>query len=331
MLTIAAYGIRAILEGGLSLLPGGVRLFHKGTRGSDSARYCYSVWLRHLVKTQPFNDMGGSCPGTVVELGPGDSLGTGLAALLCGAERYVAVDAVEHACAERNLRILEALTELFSIGASIPDQQEFPEVKPLLDDYAFPAFVPRTLEPERCRAIEAAFRGRLDEKSLVTYVRPNEARQALSPGSVDLIFSQAVLEHVDDLRTLYRNCSAWLRPGGLMSHQIDFKSHGTSHEWNGHWVYPDAVWRLIRGNRPYLLNREPCSTHLRLLTENGFQIVLEERSRVPSRLHRGQLATRFREMSDQDLITAGVYVVGRKVKPETRFVERSQRGSSCVG
>jgi SAM-dependent methyltransferase len=314
MLWIATYNIKAILEGGLSLLPGCSQLFHKGTRGSDSARYCYSVWLRHLVKTQKFNEIAGGFLDTVVELGPGDSLGTGLAALLCGAKRYIAVDAVEHAGPERNLRIFEDLNELFRVGASIPDQRELPEVKPLLDDYAFPGYIPRNIGTERYGAIAAAFRGRPEKKSPVTYVRPDEARQAISAGSVDLIFSQAVLEHVDDLKTVYRDCSEWLRPGGLMSHQIDFKSHGTSHEWNGHWVYPEAVWRLIRGNRPYLLNREPCNTHLRLLTENGFQIVLEERSQFSSRLQRSQLATRFRKMPEQDLTTSGLYVVGQKVK-----------------
>ena len=57
----------------------------KGTGGSISASYCYSVWLRHLVTTA---GCGLNCnPRTVAELGPGDSLGVGLAALLSGAEK----------------------------------------------------------------------------------------------------------------------------------------------------------------------------------------------------------------------------------------------------
>jgi len=314
MLQITAYNIKAILEGGFSLLPGCSRLFHKGTRGTDSARYCYAVWLRHLVKTQKFNEIAGGCLGTVVELGPGDSLGTGLAALLCGAERYIAVDTVEHASPERNLRIFEDLIELFRIGAPIPAQQELPEVKPLLDDYAFPGYLPRDLGPERHGAIAAALRDLLEKKSPVAYVGPNEAQHAISAESVDLIFSQAVLEHVDDLEAVYRKCFAWLRPGGLMSHQIDFKSHGTSREWNGHWAYPDPVWRLIRGSRPYLINREPCGAHLEVLVKAGFVIISEERVRLPSRLKRGQLAGSLRDMSEEDLTTAGVYLVAKKME-----------------
>jgi len=313
MLPIATYNLKAILEGTLSLLPGGLRLFTKGTRGTDSARYCYSVWLRHLVKTQELTAIAGGRLGTVVELGPGDSLGTGLAALLCGAEKYIAIDAVEHADRERNLRIFEDLVGLFRVGAPIPDQQELPQVLPLLDDYAFPNCIRRGLRRDRLDDIAAALRDDLNKKSLATYVNAIEAPGAILSESVDLIFSQAVLEHVDDLDTVYTNCFAWLRPGGIMSHQIDFKSHGTSREWNGHWAYPDSIWRLIRGKRPYLINRQPCGTHLEALAKVGFVVLSEERTRRSSRLTQGQLARAFRGISTDDLTTAGVYLITKKM------------------
>jgi len=320
MLRIAAYNIKAILEGGLSLLPGFGRLLYKGTGGTDSARYCYSVWLRHLVMTQQFNEMAGGPLGTVVELGPGDSLGTGLAALLSGASRYIAVDVMRHANSQQNIAVFEELVALFADRAPIPSNQEFTEVKPPIDDLRFPASIlddgrmARNLDSKRLQAIVDGLHDTAKENPLFQYVDPAAASSVIAAGSVDLFFSQAVLEHVEDLQAFYRACGSWLRPGGLVSHQIDFRSHGSSREWNGHWVYPDGVWRLIRGNRTYLLNREPCSTHLRLLTENGFQIVAEKRSLLVSRFERSQLATRFRKMSEQDLTTAGIYVVGRKIK-----------------
>lgn len=313
MRRILTFKFQAIAEGALTLLPGGASILQQGTRGSDSARYCYAVWMRHLVKTQKLAEIADCRLGTVVELGPGDSLGTGLAALLCGADRYIAVDAVEHSNPERNLRIFEDLIELFRVGAPIPDSFELPEVKPLLDDYAFPGYIPRNMGPERHNAIVAGLRGHLDKESPVTYLEPNEARRAISAESVHLIFSQAVLEHVDDLESIYRNCFAWLRPGGVMSHQIDFKSHGMSHVWNGHWAYPDPVWKLIRGHRLYLINRQPCGTHLEALKKAGFVICSEERVRLPSRLKREQLAKSFRDMPENDMTTAGVYIVARKM------------------
>ena len=49
------------------------------TGGSNGARYCYAVWLRHFVTlSQHGFQVNGA---TVGELGPGDSIGTGLAAL----------------------------------------------------------------------------------------------------------------------------------------------------------------------------------------------------------------------------------------------------------
>jgi SAM-dependent methyltransferase len=312
MLRIAAFKFQSIAEGLLTLVPGGKRLLRINTQGSDSARYCYAVWMRHLTKIQGFINSSGGRLGTVLELGPGDSLGTGLAALLCGADRYIAVDVVEHANPQRNLQMFEHLIELFRTASPIPDQMELPEVNPLLNDYRFPTYVPRNSDLEKQNAIAEALRNRKDENPVVTYVDPSEAQRIVSSGSVDLIFSQAVLEHVDDLETVYRCCFNWLRPGGLMSHQIDFKSHGTSHEWNGHWTYPVWLWRIIRGNRPYLINRKPCGAHLSAMKAAGFEIVLEDRVKQPSRLKCDQLAGMLREMSQDDLNTAGVYIVTRK-------------------
>lgn len=314
MLSLGAYRPRAILEGALSLLPGGLRLFRGGTRGSDSARYCYAVWLRHLVRTgvMPRN-------ATVVELGPGDSVGMGLAALLSGARRYVAIDVVRHADVDHNLAVLDALVGLFGRREPVPGDDEFPAIRPDLDSDVFPGTIldpvmmRANLAADRVAAIAAALRGEgPDGDPPVRYVDPAAAADLIPGGSVDWVFSQAVLEHVDDLPGVYQACYDWLKPGGLMSHQIDFESHGTAREWNGHWVYPGLVWRLLRGRRPYLLNREPCATHLALMTESGFEIVAVERHRRPSRLRRDQLAGRFRGIAEDDLTTASAFVVARK-------------------
>jgi hypothetical protein len=320
MLPISTYNFKAILEGGISLLPGGARLFNKGTRGTDSARYCYSVWMRHLVKTQAYrlSKLG----GTVVELGPGDSLGIGLAALLSGASRYIAIDVVRHADIEQNLAIFAELVELFTNRAAIPASDEFPEVKPKLEEYSFPEAIfdaekmAKNLAPERLEAIVSALKGESSGTSgqppLISYVGPAVATTIIPPASVEWVFSQAVLEHVDDLAGAYQACHAWLVQDGLMSHQIDFKSHGTSHAWNGHWAYPELVWRVLRGRRPYLLNRKPCCTHLDLMSASGFEVLEVKRTQQVSQLRQNQLAKRFRDISDLDMTTSSAFVVARK-------------------
>ena len=52
----------------------------KSTRGTNSARYCYAIWMRHLLKLQE-NGLT-SIPKIIAELGPGDTLGIGLAAMI---------------------------------------------------------------------------------------------------------------------------------------------------------------------------------------------------------------------------------------------------------
>ena len=74
----------------LRLMLGGLKSYfpvlhagYKGTAGHTTAAYCYSVWLRHLsIITKAVPNFA---PKVVVELGPGDSLGLGCAALLSGA------------------------------------------------------------------------------------------------------------------------------------------------------------------------------------------------------------------------------------------------------
>ena len=128
---------RSLIIGMATYIPGLRGLTGRRTGGASSARYCYSVWLRHLSILQR-----SGLPTTfktMVELGPGDSLGVGLAALLSGVERYIALDVVQYARDTEDLRIFEELIALFKAGAPIPDEAEFPLVRPLLPSYAFPA------------------------------------------------------------------------------------------------------------------------------------------------------------------------------------------------
>src|SRR3954470_22636372 len=97
----------AFATGLASFVPGVRRFMVRGTGGTCSARYCYTVWMRHLIKADAASiPTVNSC---VAELGPGDSLGSGFAALLSGADRYVALDAKSHANPEQNLAIFEEL------------------------------------------------------------------------------------------------------------------------------------------------------------------------------------------------------------------------------
>ncbi len=311
--------LKSVVRGLLTYVPPVEKLIAKSTRGTDSARYCYSVWLRHLVMAREsgLNDD----PRIVAELGPGDSLGLGLAALLTGANHYSGLDIFKYADARRNLGVLDELVDLLTSRAPVPDASEFPDVKPHLASYEFPHRIltgerlARCLAPERLLAIRHALEHINEEGGPVSIVYrvPWFDAVVVQRNSIDLVFSQAVLEHVDDLEVTYEALAAWLKPGGFASHEIGFVSHRLTPEWNGHWTIPGRVWRLIRGRRPYLLNREPASTHLRLVRRSGLSVVNEMRVRVQSDVARERLARRFRTMSDEDLTTKALFF--QAVKP----------------
>jgi Methyltransferase domain len=302
----------ALARGLATYVPGMARLHGHVTHtgGSDSARYCYSVWLRHLVMSNQ-NGLCARVPDRVAELGPGDSIGIGLAALLCGADRYYGLDALPLANLRRNLVVFDELVDLFRARASIPDETEFPGVKPKLRSYDYPEALLTVPDPDRIERIRSSIVYPTNPESMVRYVAPWWNPSVIESGGVNMIFSQAVLEHVNDLETAYSAMQAWLAPGGWLSHQIDFRSHGTAHEWNGHWTYGDRVWRLLRGHRAFLINREPHSTHVRLLREAGFTLVCDQT--VPGcAIARHRLAQRFASLSDSDLTISGAFIQARR-------------------
>lgn len=303
--------IRPVLRGLATYVPVLGRRVGQQTGGTSSARYCYSVWLRHLVMAgQHGLD---TQPALIAELGPGDSLGIGLAGLLSGSNAYFAFDVMDFGSTTRNLAILDELVELFRSRAPIPGPEEFPRVKPMLEDYSFPAFLSEgtrlemSLHTGRIDQIRASLADPRRADSLIRYCVPWTDTNVMKSGTVDMIFSQAVLEHVDDLDGTYRAMRQWLAPQGFMSHQVDFKCHHTADDWNGHWTHSDLKWRLIRGRLTYLLNRQPCSFHRILLRDHGFRVIAEQTVTAESKLTREQLAPQFSHVTDADMVTSGAY------------------------
>jgi hypothetical protein len=288
------------------------------TGGTDSARYCYSVWLRHLVMANR-NHLCMGVPRRVAELGPGDSIGTGLAALLCGAESYTGFDLVPFSNLTRNLSVFDGLVKLIRDREAIPGPEEFPEVLPQIDSYEFPndilteTVVCRALEEERIARIRRSIEEPAAPRSLIHYAAPWDQAGVVQTASVDMIFSQAVLEHVDALADTYKAMHAWLAPGGFVSHQIDFRCHGLTEQWNGHWTESDFAWSLLRGAAPFLINRQPHSEHLKLLRAAQFQIGCDDVVTLPSQLAAKQLARRFAHLSSEDLTISSAFIQARCV------------------
>lgn len=309
---------RQLAYGLLSVVPGVPESLYLGTGGTNFAEYCYCIWLRHLARARA----GGmeAFPRVVAELGPGDSIGVGLAALLSGAHRYVALDALAHADPAGNLRIFDELVQLFRRRAPIPGRDVLPETGLGAGDTAFPVDLigERELETALADARVEWLRGIVAGKStpdVLDYRAPWGRLSSADEASVDFLVSNAVMEHVADLGDAYMAMRRWLRGGGIASNQIDFRSHGLFRAWDGHWACPDWLWRLFVGRRPYLLNREPLATHREMAAIAGLEEL--QVSRVELAAVSKRLAPRFAGMSTEDRVTSSAYLLLRRPKSDS--------------
>jgi len=305
--------IKQLIKGLATFIPGAYSIFsRRRTGGTESARYCYSVWLRHL--TMSGSNGLSTNPKIIAELGPGDSIGIGLAALISGAEKYYAFDIVNYANVQKNIEIYDELVSLFKNREDIPGEDEFPGVVPYLSSYTFPSHILNddrlnaALDDHRLEVIRQSIKDVNTSGSMIQYKVPWYDSSIIEKGSIDMIFSQAVLEHIDELSFTYEKMYSWLKPNGFMSHSIDFKAHGSTNEWNAHWTYSDFTWSLIKGKRTYLINRLPHSQHIKLMNEAGFTVVCDVTNQLPSRINSRDLAPRFRNMQQDDLITSSAFI-----------------------
>lgn len=164
---------------------------------------------------------------------------------------------------------------------------------------------PRALVPEHGR-----FEDALLEHYGIDYRAPADAGDTgLPDGSVDLIFTTSVLEHVPEpaLRRLMAECRRLAGPGAVISHVIDYSDHYAHADPSigpyNFLRFGDAAWQAFNPGIHYQ-NRLRHADYLRLFAQSGFRL-LEERAEQPEgaadALARVKLAPRFRDRPVQEL------------------------------
>ena len=146
----------------------------------------------------------------------------------------------------------------------------------------------------------------------IQFFVPWEKNTEIETGSLDYIFSQAVLQYVDNIDSTYEKMNSLLREGAMMSHCIDFSSHGMTKSWNGQWLYSDAEWKFLNGNKKVILNREPKSAHLLTNTNNGFQILTTKDLKKEIEFPRTEFHKKYSSLSETDAGTAVSFIVSQK-------------------
>lgn len=310
--------VRAFVKGALTFVPGMQAVLPKPNAAlNPPPSYFYGVWLKHLTLLAA-NGLE-RFPRTLAELGPGDCLGLGLAAMVSGVDAYFGLDIFAHTDRLANLPVLRELVAMFESRAPRPTKG-WPDFDGFLDERLFPGHLLSEAQLERsCRAerIARIQRAVMDpsgccEELTLSYRVPWDDPRVIAPNSIDLVISHAVLEHVHDARSTYAALYQWLRPGGYMSHQIDFRSHNLTAEWNGYRAIPEPIWNVMLGKRPYLINRVPCSEHLAMIEDCGFEIVCALRHERTDGLARSRLSRRWRDLSDEDMVCDELFVQARK-------------------
>jgi SAM-dependent methyltransferase len=159
----------------------------------DSTAYAIRVFNSHIEKAGLKGAIAGK---TLLELGPGDSIASAIQAKAHGA-RAILVDAGHFVRADTGPYI-ELARELARQGLEAPDLSSCSSVDDIL------------------KACDARY-----------LTEGLASLRQIEDGSVDLFFSQAVLEHVrkNEFQETMQACRRILKNGGVGSHQIDLRDH----------------------------------------------------------------------------------------------------------
>jgi SAM-dependent methyltransferase len=245
----------------------------------DSPEYAYGVVKSHLERLG-WADFAGK---TVLELGPGDSLFTAVIARAFGAERVLLVDAGPFASVD--VEQYRALADLLRAkGLTPPNLSAARTVADVLTDCA------------------ARY-----------YTRGLADLREIPAASVDLVFSQAVLEHVRlaEVAPTFVELRRILRPDGVMSHQVDLKDHLAS-ALNS-LRFSTKVWEGdLMANSGFYTNRMRFTEMLRLMRDAGFRTDHVEPMRWPALpTRRAKLDRAFRDLPDDELLVSQFDVIAR--------------------
>jgi SAM-dependent methyltransferase len=245
----------------------------------DSHDYALRIFRDHAERAGLQGKLQGR---TVLELGPGDSISTAVIAAAYGA-RAILVDSGNFARADvAPYRVLQAA--LLKENLPCPSIDDCPDVRSIL---------------ERCGA-------RYLTEGL-------QSLRQIESGSVDLIFSQAVLEHVrrKDFLATQRECRRILKPGGVCSHRVDLRDHlgGALNNLR----FSERVWESeFFARSGFYTNRISFAQMPSLFSEAGFQVELTDVRRWPTfPTPRNRMDRQFRELPDDILLVSGFEVLLR--------------------
>lgn len=242
----------------------------------------------------------------VVELGPGRTTEMLAALLLAGARTAIGLDVV--------VRTGES-------GVVAPDFNRIAVRLCAVDAEPFRIAVGSTPADLRARAEKLT-------SVPVSLLKYSGDQIPLPDGSVDLIISKSVLEHVQlaHVPILLAEARRVLSRDGHMVHIIDLRDHlyiDGDHAVQGDWLhalrYPSWLFAAMFSARSTHINRMRSPEWRRVIEEAGFRVLCWEPSRfaLPNGFDRRHLAARWRSMPDDVLDIGHLCVCARRLDDGT--------------
>ena len=154
----------------------------------------------------------------------------------------------------------------------------------------------------------------------IDYRAPGDAsRTGLDAGSVDIVFSNSVLEHVESaaIGQLMAETRRILRPGGVAVHSVNCGDHYAYFDrkvTQVHYLrFSSSQWRWWNNSMQYQ-NRLRANDFLEIAAREGLNIVLNKqkpRAELLARFDESQVAPEFRHYSREQLCTTSIDFVAQ--------------------
>jgi len=296
---------RAVMTNQLALLAPGlyVRLTKQTGRGdsnsetaADIAKYFHQSLIDYLGRLNVSIDGAKAflAGKTIVEYGPGDFPGVAILLVAFGAKKVYCVDRFPLInLSDKNRLVYQELLKLLGEDAQIA-------LSDLFVDQRFPRTV-------------------LDSAKIEYVVRPNGFSDLHA--QADLVFSRAVLEHVNDLAGTFNDMVQAMRPGSCAAHLVDLRSHGL-HRRNplDFLELSPLIWSLMYSHKG-VPNRWRANKYREILSGLVLDDVEVSATTLASQSDvasvRPHLAPLFVQLGDDDLACLGIWITFRKPAQRT--------------
>lgn len=242
--------------------------------------YSLRVFISHLKDSNfdPVNSI-------ILEIGPGDSISTGIIGWSMGAKKSILIDNGNYAT---------------------KDIKQYKKLIQILKNSGY----------EKAKKLEECnnFNELLKVANIFYLTKGLNSLRKLESNSIDFCFSQAVLEHIflNEFSAFIYELYRVQKLGGLSSHQIDLKDH--LGESLNSLRFSAGIWgsNLIKRSGFYT-NRLRCYQLKKIFLMSGFNILkiqLNKWEKIP--IKRRWLFKDFKNIDKEELLIKGMYILCKK-------------------